>query len=243
MDKKPVPVTNTEDNGFNKTTIAIMIGVVIIGACALVFLAFTWFRPDAGSLIAEYFPSPAPTRGPTATLAPTRTPAPDRTATQQAWVKPAELPSLGNAEDARSTLDEDFFFYLEVLASAFPETPEINQPGDVYVYEIQLEETVPLVWSYGWCTTTQSILEDNFSYIQLDFVLNEASIPSNVLATRDYQRDDGSACREVAALIQAWPPGTHHLETRVTFTQAIHDGWNLYPAGTHTYKYIVTLNQ
>lgn len=78
MDNKPVPAITTEDNGFNKTTIAIMIGVVIIGACALVFLAFTWFRPDAGSLIAEYFPSPTPTRQPTATLAPTRTPAPDR---------------------------------------------------------------------------------------------------------------------------------------------------------------------
>jgi hypothetical protein len=214
MDKKPVPVTNTEDNGFNKTTIAIMIGVVMVGACALVFLAFTWFRPNAGSLIAEYFPSPTPTRQPTATLAPTRTPAPDLTATQQAWVKPAELPSLGNAEDVRSTLDEDFFFYLEVLASAFPETPEINQPGDVYVYEIQLDESIPLVWSYGWCTTTQSILEDNFSHIQLDFVLNEASIPSNVLATRDYQRDDGAACREVAALVQSWTSRGHTIWRR-----------------------------
>lgn len=243
MGTNPVPTGTTEDNGFNKTTLTIMIGVVMVGACALVFLAFTWFRPDAGSLIAEYFPSPTPTRGPTATPAPTRTPAPDLTATQQAWVKPAELPSLGNADDARSTLDSGFFFYLESFTSASPDTPEINQPGDVYVYEIYLEETIPLVWSYGWCTTTQSILDDNFSHIQLDFVLNEASIPSTVLAARDYQREDGSACREVAALVQAWTSGTHHLETRITFTQAIHDGWNLYPAGTHTYKYVVTLNQ
>jgi hypothetical protein len=218
-----------------------MLGVVVVGVCALFFMAAQWLRPSADTLIAEYFPTPTPTRQPTATLEPTRTPVPDLTATQGAWTRPAVSPSLGDLEAARSALDAGTST-LESFAFVFPSTPEINQPGDVYAYEMQLEESIPLVWSYGWCTTTQSILDDNFSHIRLDFVLNEASIPSNVLATRDYQRDDGAACREVAALVQAWTSGTHQLETRITFTQAIHDGWNLYPAGTHTYKYVVTLN-
>lgn len=225
----------------NQTTIITMLGVVVVGICALFFMATQWLRPNADTLIAEYFLSSTPTRQPSATLEPTRTPAPNLTATQGAWTRPAVSPSLGDAEAAQSALDAGTST-IETFAFVFPGTPEINQPGDVYVYEIQLEESTPLIWSYGWCTTSQSILEDNFSHIQLVFVLNEASVSSTVLAARDYQRDDGSACREVAALVQAWTEGTHQLETRVTFTQAIHDGWNLFPAGTHTYKYVVTLN-
>lgn len=226
----------------NQTILVTMLGVVVIGICALFFMASVWLGPNTDSLIDSQFPSPTPMRESPATPAPTRTIVPDLTATQGAWTRPAELPSLGNAQDVRSALNAGTST-LESFAFVFPSTPEINQPGDVYVYEIQLTESLPLVWSYGWCTTTQSILEDNFSHIQLNFVLNETAIPSSVLAATDYQRDDGSACREIAALVQSWTTGTHQLETRITFTQAIHDGWNLFPAGTHTYKYVVTLNQ
>lgn len=239
--RKAVP-PGTKPSPANQTTITTMLGVVVVGICGLFFMAYLWFRPGAASLIAEYISSPTPTREPIATAAPTRTPVPNLTATQGAWIKPAVLPSMGDAEEARSAVDAGIS-YIESFAFVFPETPEINQPGDVYVYEIQLTESVPLVWAYGWCATTQSILEDNFSSIRLDFLLNESVIPSAMLATTDYQREDGSACREIAALVQSWISGTHHLETRITFAQAIHDGWNLFPAGTHTHKYVVTLNQ
>ena len=55
--------------------------------------------------------------------------------------------------------------------------------------------------------------------------------------------EDGSYCREYVGLVDTWPDGQHQLETRVTFTQDIHDGWNLYPAGTHTFKYFVYVGQ
>lgn len=236
------PFSNPIDEGgtTSRTTMFLMIGAVIVGACALVFLAFLWFRPDTNSLVAEYFPSPTPTRQPTGTPAPTRTAIPNLTATQQAWVKPALPPSLGSIQEAREAL-ESGGMYLEAFSSVYPDTPEINQPGDVYIYEVQLSESIPLIWSYGWCTTTQAILDENFTHIELEFTINEALAPFSNFVVNDYERSDGASCREHAALVADWTPGQHILETRITFTQDIDDGWNLYPAGMHAFKYIVTL--
>jgi hypothetical protein len=125
---------------------------------------------------------------------------------------------------------------------AAPETPEINQPGDVYIYEIQLFDPEPLIWVYGWCTTSQAILEENFTHTQVEFIVNEESAALDHLLIEDTTRDDDSACRDYTAVIKNWPIGQHQLEVRVTFTAPTNDGWNLYPARTHTFKYIVTVN-
>lgn len=217
-----------------------MSGVVVVGLCGLVFIVSQLFRPVSSSLIAEYFPSPTPTAISTETPASTRTPVPNLTATQQAWVRPAQSPSLGSVEEARAAADAGTNT-LESFAYIYPDTPEINQPGDVYVYEIQLTESTPLVWLYGWCTTTQTVLEENFSQIRLEFTINGSPASPGSFAVSEYERSDGGKCREHTALIVDWPAGTHQLETRITFTQALNDGWDLYPAGTHTYKYVVVV--
>lgn len=236
---KDIEPNSAEESSHRSSTYA-MFGIVAVGLCALLFLAYQWLQPVGYSLIAQYFPSPTPSRQPTGTPAPTRTPLPNLTATQQAWVKPAQLPSLGSAEEAREAVDIGVF-YLEAFSTVFPDLPEINQPGDVYLYEIQLFDTMPLVWSYAWCTTTQEILEENFTHIQLEFIVNETPVPPDQFAVIDYQRSDDAPCREYAVLVKEWTPGQHQLESRVTFTQSIHDGWDLYPGGTHIYKYIVTV--
>lgn len=218
-----------------------MTGVVVVGVCALLFLGNYWLRPALESALSRNFSTETPLPLPSNTLAPTRTPVPNLTATRQAWVRPAQSPSLGSAEEARASANAGSNT-LESFAYIYPEIPEINQPGDVYVYEIQLTESAPLIWSYTWCTTTQAILEENFSHIQIAFISNGSPTSSGSFAVSEYERSDGSPCREHAALVVEWPAGTHQLETRVTFTQAINDGWNLYPAGTHTFKYMVTVD-
>ena len=132
--------------------------------------------------------------------------------------------------------------YLENIASAIPDMPEVNQPGDVYIYEIQLDKPEPLLWSYGWCTTTQTILKENFTHIQIEFNINAEPVSTDHFLIQDENRDDGSPCRNYTATINEWPKGQHQLEVRVTFTQPTDDGWNLYPEGTHIFKYIVTVN-
>jgi hypothetical protein len=224
----------------NLTTV--MIGVVFLGACALVVMAFLWLRPGQFPLLSELFASPTATRRPTRTPEPNQTPRPELTATQLAWVKPAESPTIASTEQANAAFNSGAV-YLENFASTKPELPEVVQPGELFLYDVQLpgSNEFPVVWSYGWCASLEQILEDNFNDIQLDFVMNETPVPLDNFVVINTVNNDDSACREYAALVTTWPKGQHHLETRVTFTQDVHDGWNLYPAGTHIIKYIVTV--
>jgi hypothetical protein len=230
-----------EADAKKRTLILAMSGVVVLSICVLFTLAFLWFQPDQNGLLAKYFPSPTATRRPANTPAPTKTLIPNLTATQSAWLKPEQSPALGSAEDAQSAL-ESGMNYLEGFAFVVPDTPEINQPGDVYIYEIQLDQSESVLWSYGWCTTSETILDENFTHMQVEFIVNEVSAAPDHFLIQDEIGDDGSACREYTTTLNSWPSGQHQLEVRVTFTSPTDDGWNLYPAGTHTFKYMVNVN-
>ena len=230
-----------EADAKKRTLILAMSGVIVVSLCVLFTLAFLWFQPDQNGLLAKYFPSPTPTRRPANTPVPTRTLVPDLTATQSAWTKPNQSPTLGTAEEAQNAFEAGML-YLESFAVEVPDTPEINQPGDIYIYRIQLEQPEPLVWTYGWCTTTSAILEENFTHMQVEFIINEAPAAPDHFFIQDEIGDDGSACREYTTTLNNWPSGQHQLEVRVTFTSPTDDGWNIYPTGTHTFKYMVNVN-
>jgi len=241
MDTDPNLTPIEEADANKRTLILTMSGVIVFSICALFMLAFFWFQPDQNTLFAKYFPSPTATRQPTATLAPTKTPIPNLTATQQAWQKPDQAPILGSAEDAQQALASGMS-YLDGFSLVIPDTPEVNQPGDIYIYEIQLDEPEPVIWTYGWCTTTQAILAENFTHMQVEFIVNEETASLEHFFIQDAISDNESACREYTTTLNNWPKGQHQLEVRVTFATPTDDGWNLYPAGTHTFKYIVTVN-
>lgn len=234
-------LTPIEEADASKRRVALTLGgIIVLGLCALFALAFLWFQPNENSLFAKYFPSATPTRRPANTQVPTRTPIPNLTATQLAWIKPSQSPTLGTAEDAQKAVASGMS-YLEGFASETPDTPEINQPGDIYIYNIQFDQPEPVIWSYGWCTTTPAILEENFTHMKIEFIVNETPISPDHIFIQATTRDDGSICREHTATITEWTSGQHQLEVRITFTEPTDDGWNLYPAGTHTFKYLVTV--
>ena len=239
-------MTSTEEaDQKRRNMIILMAGVVILGACALFFMAFLWLRPGQFPPLAEIFASPTATRRSTRTPEPDLTPRPNLTATEQAWVRPAESPSLASMEEANQAFRSGTAaVYLETFASVQPEIPEITRPGDLFLYDVQLPGSgkFPLAWSYGWCASQKAILEDNFKHIQLEFTMNGSPVTLNHFVVTDKDNSDGSACREYTALITIWPEGEHHLESHITFTQDIHDGWNLFPAGTHIFKYIATVD-
>jgi hypothetical protein len=238
-DPNLAPIEETDAK--KRTMILTMSGIIIFSVCALLMLAFFWFRPNQNSPIAKHFPSPTTTRRLANTPAPTNTLIPNLTATQSAWIKPVQSPTIGTADEAQKALAAGQS-YLEDFASEIPDTPEINQPGDVYTYTVQLEQSESVIWTYGWCTSTQAILEENFTHTQIEFFINEEPTALDHFFIEDTKRDDSSPCRDYTATIKQWPKGQHHLEVRVTFTTPTDDGWNLYPAGTHTFKYIVTVN-
>lgn len=239
-DLNPTPIE--EDPAVSRRTMLwALTAIIVIGFCLIFMLAFTFFQPGGSSLRAKYFPSPTATRRPASTPAPTRTLAPNLTATQQAWIKPDQPPTLGTSAETQKGIDSSTT-YLEGFALTTPDIPDVSQPGDIYIYDIQLDAATPAIWSYGWCTTTNAILEENLTHMQIEFSLNEKSVSLENLFIHDTARDDGSPCRNYDIIINQWSAGQHHLEVHITFTQPTDDGWNLYPAGTHTFKYIVTVN-
>jgi len=246
-DNNNVPIESGNPN--KQTLIILMLGVIILGVCALAGLGYLWFQSGQDSPFSNIFPTATATRRPasvpTSTLAELDVPTlavPD--ATQQPLEKADQPPSYTSAEAAKAAMDDGATDYLESYAVDFPDIPDINQPGDVYTYNLFVYPSpVPLLWTYGWCTTTSEILDDNFKHIDIEFVAEDTTVAKENIAIIDSSRDDGSPCRDYVVLIDKWTPGEHQLQTRVNFTEDIDDGWNVYPAGIHTYEYIVPIFQ
>jgi hypothetical protein len=172
----------------------------------------------------------------------TPAPTPNMPATETAWTKPVQYPTLGTAEEAQTYSDSENALYLANF-SVFrsPHTEDVEQPGDVFFYDVRLDQSIPLIWSYGWCTLTTKLLDENFAQMKIEFTLNGRPVMKEYITSYDHQPSDERYCRTYAALVSKWPSGLHKLDVNVTFLQDTDDGWNVYPAGTHTYTYFVTM--
>jgi len=158
-------------------------------------------------------------------------------------IRSVQYPQFGTGEQARKALDRNIID-LSQLATVRPDFREITQPGDIFTYKINMDASRETLWSYTWCTTTRKILDENFEHIQMQFVIGETAVPGDQLVSHNYTRDNNNGfCREYYTVITDWPRGQHHLDIRVTFTQNLDDGWNVYPAGTHIFEYIVTVKR
>lgn len=229
--------TNIEPVNSNRRTIIFLLsGAIISGICLILAGIFFWQGLNQNNIFERALSTP--TSKPETVNSPT----PEEIPTQ---IIPTLLPSgalleFANADEAKQAIDTGTD-YLESYAVEFPELPNINQPGDVYTYNILLLQPAPLIWSYGWCTTTDEILEGNINHILLEFIADDVKVSQANIAVFDDLGVDSSPCRNYVVLIEGWSEGDHTLQTRVTFTQDIDDGWNLYPAGTHTFEYIVPI--
>jgi hypothetical protein len=155
-------------------------------------------------------------------------------------VKQVESPKIGTIEEAERASKKNIS-NLRNLSRVHPDLSSVNQPGDVYQYEVTLEESRPALWSYNWCTTSQKLLDENFQDIKLEFFVGETAMPHTKLAVRNFRTSDNLYCREYYALVSTWPRGRFQLETRVTFLKDLHDGLDRYPAGTHYFRDTVTV--
>ncbi|HSG43614.1 MAG TPA: hypothetical protein VLA72_10715 [Anaerolineales bacterium] len=239
------PVTVESDDSKRRTIILLLSGAIISGICMISVGLYFWMSSNQSSSLSQFFSSstvtPPPTRVPTSTPVPTEEFSLIAILTEQPMEKAKEPPYFASVQDTQSAFDQGTD-HLESYASDYPELPEINQPGDIYTYTVFLfPSPIPLIWSYGWCTTTEEILEENFKHIQLDLIADDIPVPKTNIAVIDDVSNEGYPCRNFAVLINKWPTGLHRLQTRVTFTQDIDDGWDLYPAGTHTFEYLVPI--
>ncbi len=146
---------------------------------------------------------------------------------------------LGSAE-TQSLMERQNIPFLARKAIEQYSAEELNQVGKTLTYTIYLDNSEPLAWGTGWCTTTEAILSQNFEHIQYTFFLNGKKVPIDQFVEAEYYSEELQGfCREYYTVLTDWMPGEHLIKTIVAYDQPINDGWDDYPAGTKTFEYRV----
>ncbi|MGQ0600247.1 MAG: hypothetical protein ACT4QE_00970 [Anaerolineales bacterium] len=178
---------------------------------------------------------------PTATPIPVATRAPSEQSAAAA--EPLILeggPTIGTPREARIAISESALA-LQQLAQEDYTSEELNAVGETLEYTIELTDTQPLLWSYGWCATTREILLDNLEKMEIEFSVNGTPVDVSQFNVVDYQTAEWQ-CRDFTAVIYDWPgSGEVEIETRITYTEAINDGQFDFPVGEKRLVYRVTV--
>ncbi len=131
--------------------------------------------------------------------------------------------------------------YLASLAKERYSEAEVNQPG-THTYTVAITDGTPTYFNYGWCTTTEEILQQNFEHIRIGLYINGEALSSDVVHPITYQAGD-MVCLDFVALLSNWPNGEYQLRSVATFDEQINDGKADFEAGDYIYEYNVTVSK
>lgn len=153
-----------------------------------------------------------------------------------AGITPSAPPKLASPSQAESAFAGGADFLWDVAREEY--TEEIFTPH-VKTYTIPLSASQTLIWAYAWCAKDKETLVQNFSQIDLKFVLNGRDIPQDQLAVYDGTSSGGYECRLVYTALSDWKAGEHHFSTTAIFKSDIIDGTSTYKAGDYVDEYTV----
>jgi hypothetical protein len=131
--------------------------------------------------------------------------------------------------------------YLATLAREEYSDEESDQPGTL-TYTIEITDDRPTYFNYGWCTTTEEILLQNFEHIKIGFYFNGRTLGREVVHAIPSQVND-MICLNFVTLMSNWPNGEYQLTAVVTFEEKINDGVADFEAGDYIYEYNVTVSK
>lgn len=140
------------------------------------------------------------------------------------------------------TLKSGNYVALEQLAQEQYSEKDYSKPGKL-TFTVKLADQKPVFFSYGWCTTTQDILKQNFEHIKVVLFLNDEKLGSDVVHPLSFTRPDGMVCQDYGVLLSDWPAGKYTLKAVATFDQKINDGTADYDAGDYEFDYNVTVDK
>ena len=149
-----------------------------------------------------------------------------------------------NSETLIETLQGQDWVYLQSLAQEEYTSEELDRktPGTL-TFTIKITDDTPTYFNYGWCTTTQEVLEQNFEHIQVKLYFNDEQLGNDVVHPVSFTRSDGLVCVDFGAMLSDWPNGTYRLEAISTFNETINDGIADYEAGDYIFIYNVTVEK
>ncbi|HEY9153051.1 MAG TPA: S41 family peptidase [Anaerolineales bacterium] len=128
---------------------------------------------------------------------------------------------------------------LEHDAAEQYQASDFAKPGKL-TYTVSLSTSDQVLWTYGWCATTTTILNTDLKNIQLKFTLDGQDVPVSDFATTDSPQN-GQQCHTLYVALSNWPVGQHHITTTATFTGQINDGTSDYAAGDYVLDYTVNV--
>ena len=149
-----------------------------------------------------------------------------------------------NSETLIQTLQGQDWVYLQSLAQEEYTSEELDRktPGTL-TFTIKITDETPTYFNYGWCTTTEEILQQNFEHIQVKLYFNDEQLGNDVVHPVSFTRPDGLVCVDFGVMMSDWPNGTYTLEAVSTFNEKINDGIADYEAGDYIFIYNVTVEK
>jgi hypothetical protein len=171
------------------------------------------------------------------------------TAEPAASAEPASTAATGSMptmeKDANAvleTLKAGDFVYLTQLAEEQYTEEDYAKPGTL-TYTVSISDDKPTYLNYGWCTTTEEILQQNFEHIRVGLYFNGEPLGRDVVHPITFTRPDNFVCLEFGVLMSDWAPGEYRLAAVATFDEKINDGAADFDAGEYSFEYNVTVTK
>jgi hypothetical protein len=155
----------------------------------------------------------------------------------------ASMPRMETDGDkVLETLKGGNWVYLQQLAKEQYTDDDFAKPGTL-TFTVSITDDKPTYFNYGWCTTTEEILKQNFEHIKVSLLFNGEPLRRDVVHPISSTRPDGFVCLEFGVLMSDWSPGKYDLEAIATFDEKINDGAADFEAGDYIFKYDVTVSK
>ena len=158
-------------------------------------------------------------------------------------VPDSTLPTMETDADAvLETLKAGEFVYLAQLAEEEYTEEDYAKPGTL-TFTVNVTNDKPTYFNYGWCTTTEEILQQNFEHIRIGLYFNGELLEQDVVHPLTYTRPDNFVCLDFGTLMSNWSPGEYKLTAVATFDEQINDGAADFEAGEYIFEYNVTVEK
>lgn len=147
-----------------------------------------------------------------------------------------------DADKVLEILNSRNFVELGAFAQERYTEEDVAKPGTL-TFTVTIPNDQPIYFSYGWCTTTEEILRQNFEHIDIKLLINGDELGDDVIHPISFTRPDGLRCLDYGVLATEWPAGEYRVETAAAFNQKINDGLADYEAGDYVFQYNVTVEE
>src|SRR5215208_663113 len=92
-----------------------------------------------------------------------------------------------NADTVLEVLKGGDWVYLQALAEEQYTEADFAKPGTL-TFTVKITDDKPTYFNYGWCTTTEEILNQNFEHIKVKLLFNGEALGKDVVHPVSFTR-------------------------------------------------------